>query len=329
MSVYRHLSYEERVQMSCLRQSESSITEIAEALGRSKSTISRELRRNEAPPGEYWPDTAHQKARDRRHRECRLDRNRELQAFVKTQLTCEGWTPEQISGWLKTRQTQLPSVSHETIYSWLYQSPQKAEKLWKFLPRHQAKRGLRKSRGTGQSRIPNRISISERPPVGGPKRTFFGHWEGDLMAFQKNSQHILVLRERKSMLTLSCPLSSKRAEETAKAIQNLLQDIPKAARKTLTFDNGTEFAHHEVVAQALELPTFFCDPYSPWQKGGVENTNGRLRRDLPRTTRVKSQSSEDFQEIITNHNTTPRKKLQWLTPIEAFNQSLTRVALQT
>jgi IS30 family transposase len=329
MREYRHIQYEERVKIAQMKQSMESMSEIALALGRSKSTIFRELRRNEAPPGEYWPDTAHSKARSRQKRECRIDRNPALKDFVLTQLCCHYWTPEQIAGYLSHRQRDLPKISHETVYTWIYQKAQAKEKLWKFLPRHKAKRGLRKSNGASQSRIPNRISINDRPLEVSKKREF-GHWEGDLMSFRKNSQHILVLRERKTMFTQSIPLLSKRASTTAQNLISLMKDIPPEARKTMTIDNGGEFAAHALWSQELNLPSYFCDPYASWQKGGVENTNGRLRRDLPRKTNISQLTQEDFNETIDNYNSTPRKKLNWLTPLEAFNRNLKHsVALQT
>jgi len=328
MRLYEQLSYGEREKLAHLWQLESSITEIAKALGRSKSTIYRELRRNRVPPGQYWPDTAERLTLDRRRRGCILDHHEGLRDFVITQLRCHYWTPEQIAGWLKHRQRDLPSVSHETIYAWIYSPSQKTEKLWKMLPRHKAKRGLRKSKGADTSRIPNRVSIHERPKSVQALKEF-GHWEGDLMSFLKNSQHILVLRERKTMLTLSIPLESKRAPSTALKVIELMKGLPLNARKTLTLDNGGEFAAHGEWLKSLGLPSFFCDPYASWQKGGVENTNGRLRRDLPRKTDIKTMPTEEFNETLENYNATPRKKLKWLTPLEAFNKNLSPVALQT
>ena len=187
---------------------------------------------------------------------------------------------------------------------------------------------MRKSRGSGVSRIPNRVPIQNRPKSVDDKREF-GYWEGDLMSFQKNSQHMLVLRERKTMFTRSAPLPSKKAPTTSQKIIDLMKDIPEKARKSLTLDNGGEFAGHEQWHAQLGLPSFFCDPYASWQKGGVENTNGRLRRDLPRKTNLYQLSQEDFDENILNYNTTPRKSLAWLTPLEAFKKNLARVALQT
>lgn len=328
MAGYKQLTYEERVKISVLQQSNSSLAEIALALGRHKSTISRELRRNEAPPGQYWPDTAQRLSQGRRKRGCKIDRYHDLKEFIYEKMTCEFWSPEQMAGWLKNRQNKLPKVCHETIYAWIYQGAQKAEKLWKFLPRHKAKRGLRKYRSAGMSRIPERKSIHERAPKI-LKRKEFGHWEGDLMSFCKNSQHMLVLQERKSRFIRSERLPSKRAQDTIQEISKLLKPFPKEALKTITFDNGGEFAAHNQLQKDLGIQTFFCDPYASWQKGGVENGNKRLRRDLPRKTNIHKMRQEDFEEVIQNYNMTPRKCLKWLTPLEAFSLNFSRVALQT
>lgn len=326
MKGYKQLSYDERTKLAILKKEGLSVQKIARKLGRARSTIYNELNRNEAPPGEYWPDTAHLLAKERRKKICLLDRHDALRDFVLTKLQCHYWTPEQISGWLKHRQSELPSISHESIYSWIYQPKQKNDKLWKYLPRHKAKRGPRKSRAAGVSRIPNRISIDKRPPSVEAKR-IFGHWEGDLMSFAKNTQFILVLIERKSRYVCSTPLSSKRSDHTAEKMIKMLRCLPRKARKTMTLDNGGEFAQHKKLFDSLDINSFFCDPYASWQKGSVEHANGRLRRDLPRKTRIKKLTKEDFDETIENYNSTPRKCLGWLTPLEAFNNNLKRVSL--
>lgn len=329
MRKYTHLSKEERVQISMLWQSKSSITQIATCINRSKATISRELRRNQAPPGQYWPDTANTKAQARRSRGCMIDKMLPLKEYIVTKLCCHYWTPEQIAGNLKANQKELPYLSHETIYQWIYAPRQKAELLWKFLPHHKLTRGLRKTQTVGEVRmIPNRRSIHKRPKVVESKKQF-GHWEGDLMSCQKGSQHMLVLRERSTMFTLSAQLQSKQAISTGDKIIELLKDLPKKARRTLTLDNGGEFAKHCRVVEELGIQSFFCDPYCSHQKGGVENTNGRLRRDLHRRSNLKAMAQEDFDEIILNYNETPRKKLQWKTPLQVFTVKINRVALQT
>ena len=232
------------------------------------------------------------------------------------------------AGWLKNKQKEIRSISHESIYAWIYQQLQKKEKLWKFLARHKAKRGLGKSKGVGVSRIPNRVFIHDRPKVIDTKREF-GHWERDLMSFIKNSQHILVLRERLSMFTLSAVLPNKKAQSTAQKLIKLIEELPALTRKSLTLGNGGEFTDHHQWLNKLGLPFYFCDAYASWQKGGVENTNGRLRRDLPRRTNVQKFNEEEFDENIFNYNTTPGKSLDWMTPQEVFYKNLGRVALQT
>lgn len=304
-----------------LRQSGLSKAKIGKALGRPTCTITRELYRNKDTRGHYLPDTAQQKALARNRRGKRLEKNEDLRAYVIDHLCSFGWTPEQIAGALKTREPALGYVCHESIYAWIYSHGSKKIKLWKHLKRHKAKRGLRKSRGSGVSRIPQRISIHERSAVIN-SRNEFGHWEGDLMSFLKNSQHMLVLRERKSYYIVSRRLKRKTAEETSRSGLSLLQKLPEDAVKSMTLDNGGEFAAHTLWRDSLKINTYFCDPYASWQKGGIENSNGRLRHDLPRKTDIHSMTEEDFDEVIWNYNTTPRKTLGWKTPLEVFTEML-------
>jgi IS30 family transposase len=256
-----------------------------------------------------------------------LDHFKALSSFVVEQLTCYAWSPEQIAAHLKYRQCVLPYVNHETIYKWIYSASQKAEKWYKYLLRHKAKRGLRKSKGTGESRIKDRISIHERPKIIDKNKTF-GHWEADLMSCQKNKQFMLVLRERLTMYVKSVRLPNKTAEATNKAIIDLMASLPEQARQSITYDNGTEFAFHTKVKETLTgLQTYFCDAYSPWQKGRVENSNGRLRKDFPRKLDLQKLTDDDFNESIENYNLTPRKGLKWFTPDEVFHKNINRVAL--
>jgi len=328
MKSYSQLSYEERVTLAQFRQSETPISEIADKMGRSPSTIYRELKRNQAPPGEYWPDTANTKARARCLRGNMLDRIPLLREFVIDGICYRHWAPEQVAGHLTHRQNELPSISHETIYAWIYGKKQQSLKLWQHLTRRKKKRGLPRGRFPRKSRIPNRTSIHERPSRVNERKEF-GHWECDTMAFENNTQHIAVSHERTSMFTIITRLPNKRSEEAAEAIISSMLPLPKRARKTITFDNGTEFAKHEKIGSALAMNTFFCDSYASWQKGGVENANGRLRLQLPRQTNIKALSSGDFYGVMSCYNSTPRKKLGWKTPAEAFSEKLNFVALQT
>jgi IS30 family transposase len=328
MKKYTQLTMREREIIATMRQSKSSIAQIASCLQRSKSTISRELRRNQAPPGQYWPDTAKQQSLNRRKRGFRLDHHKLLKNFVTEKLTCCGWSPEQISGYLKTQQSELPYVCHETIYQWIYSSGQKSEKWFLYLTRHKKKRGMRRYKNAGAAHIKDRVSIHERDKEIEENQTI-GHWEADLMACQKNTQFMLVLTERCTLYTLSVKLPNKTAGVVAHALITLLLLVPLNVRLSIAFDNGGEFGWHTLVKKAFPgLQTFFCDPYASWQKGRVENTNGRLRKDFPRWINLANMSKEDFDESIDNYNQTPRKCLNWQSPHQVLLSFFYDVALR-
>ncbi len=319
MSQYKHLSYEERVELGRLRHQGASSSAIAEQLGRPRSSIDREIARNVNKDGAYNPDTAQRRYEARRRRGSILDHVLQLQQFVVDQLH-ENWTPEQIAGWLKGgNEKQLPSISHETIYAWIYSTGQRANKLWKLLPWHRAKRGFRPAR-KAKSLIPDRKSIHQRDEAIN-ERCEGGHWEGDLMIC-KRTRPVLVLTERKSRFTIIARLKSKNAEHTATTIMDIFRQLDPSLRQSITFDNGTEFARHSLLREALKMNTWFCDAYASWQKGGVENMNGRLRRDLPRRTNIDAMSDEDIAEINLMHNLTPRKCLNFKTPAQALLSQL-------
>lgn len=317
---YTQIKYEERIELSELYSEGLSINRIAQLMNRSKSTISRELKRNKTY-GNYWPDSAHSFFYFRRRRGNKITRNDDLNIFIIQKLVYKRWSPEQIAGWLKVNKPSFGVVSHETIYKWIYLPDQihSGSRLWRYLTRHKRKRGLKRTT-SAVSRIPNRVSIHDRPKdVEG--RAVFGHWEGDLMSFMNNSQYMLVLHERKSLYVKSCVLENKQASTTKKALIELMKSISSNGRKTLTLDNGGEFAEHEGYKE-IGLNSYFCDPYSSWQKGGVENSNGRLRTVLPRSTDIKSIKLNEFNKIIDNHNSTPRKSLGWMTPEQVFAENI-------
>ena len=217
-----------------MKQQGFTIRAMARDLNRSPSTLSRELRRNEAPPSTYWPDTATKLAKSRKQKQSRIDASRALQTFIRNQLSCHFWHLKQIAGHLKHRQDELPYVSHETIYKWLYAPAQKGEKLFKYLTRRQSKRGYRSGKNAFQGRIKDRVSIHERPVEINENKTF-GHFEADLMSCLKNTQFILVLRERTTMFVKSIRLPNKTAHETNQAIIQLMHDLPSGARKSITY----------------------------------------------------------------------------------------------
>jgi len=222
--------------------------------------------------------------------------------------------------WLKAgNEPGLRRLGTETIYRFIYRARQKLEKLWQLLPRGKARRGRRKRRET-KSTITDRRSIHERPEaVLGREK--LGDWEADLM-FCRRTQPILVLHERTSRLTLAAKLAGKSAAETAATLMAIFKRLAPELKGSITFDNGSEFARHGLLASVSGMTTWFCDAYASWQKGSVENTNGRLRRQLPKHLDLDTLSQADLQEILLSLNLTPRKCLGYATPIQAFFKGL-------
>src|SRR6516225_8632220 len=267
MRCYSHLSDDEREQIGLAKAVGHSIGAIAKAIGRPKSTVSRELSRNKLPSGRYSPLHAAGAYQLRRRREARIERDRALRTFVVDRLA-EGWIPEQISGWLKGgNEPRLRAVGCETIYAFIYRAAQQAEQLWRYLTRHHKRRRPRRSRPS-QDTIKDRVSIHERPKKV-DARTESGHWEGDLIIC-KRTRPVLVLHERKSRVTLAARLAGKTAAETISVMLAVFARIEPALRKSITFDNDTAFAQHALLRTMRAMTTWFCDAYASWQKGGVE-----------------------------------------------------------
>ena len=320
-SRYRHFSIEERCEIARRCQAGESIRQIAAALDRSPSSIARELKRNGGSKG-YKPSYAGEQAHARRWRGSRLLRRPELQELV-LKLLKRGLSPEAVAGRLALEQGKK-LISHESIYRFIYaQIARTKNYAWRrYLPRAKTKRGYRGRKGGSSAlHIEHRVPISERP-AGFSDRSNPGHWEADTMLFAKYGQTVLTLHERSSRLVWMQRLPSKAAAPVAKRIESLLAPLPQELRQSITFDNGTEFAHHHALRQPLGIQTFFCDPYSPWQKGGVENAIGRLRRGLPRKTDLATVSPSQLQQLAALYNHIPRKCLGYQTPAEAFSKVL-------
>ena len=321
MGCYRHLTRDDREEIAALRAAGHSMRAVAATVGKAPSSISRELKRNALDSGRYAAHVADGSYMARRQRPALLERDKRLARFVRDRLT-EGWSPQQISGWLQSgAELGLRAVAMETIYAFLYRDGQKAEQLWRFLARRHKRRrkpAARRSRDT----IKDRVSIHERPEEVND-RSEIGHWEGDLIICQR-TRPVLVLHERKTRLTLAARLTGKGAAETASVIMAILRRLDPRLRQSITFDNDTAFARHTLLRDALEMTTWFCDAYASWQKGGIENANGRLRRWLPRQTNIDNLADEDLQEIVMTYNLTPRKCLGYITPIQALFKELGR-----
>jgi transposase, IS30 family len=313
---YEHLSLEERCTIARLQAEGRSIRQIAAAVDRSPSTIARELNRNGGKKA-YKPGYANEQAKARRWTGSKLERQTALRNIVLAGLA-RGLSPEQIAGRL-ARENGIPVISHETIYRFIYAQIRRSNDFsWRhYLPRGKAKRGWRGKRGgSPASFIEGRISIAERPPAADHRQNP-GHWEADLMMFAKYGQAILTLHERSSRLILAQRPAGKSASLIVAALIDILALLPEPLRQTITFDNGTEFARH-CELHPLSFKTFFCDPHAPWQKGGIENAIGRMRKSLPRKTDLTTITTQRFNHLVRTYNNTPRKCLDFLTPAEVF-----------
>jgi IS30 family transposase len=318
---YEQLTLDERCEIARLRGSGASIRQIAAALDRQPSTISRELKRNtgQGPrAGPYSPAYAQQQTAARRWSGSRLERDEALRQRVLEALA-RGWSPEQVVGRLR-REVGRTVVGCETIYRFIYaQKTRTDDGAWRhYLPRAKARRGRRrKPGGSPASFIKQRISLDNRPAEAADRHQV-GHWEADFMLFAACGQSVLVLHERASRLTVLVGTPTRKAKPTANTLGKLLGPLPGALKQSLVFDNGTEFAEH----YRIGLPTYFCDPHAPWQKGGVENAIGRIRRFLPRQVDLATIPPGHITRVAHAYNHTPRRCLDFLTPAEVFSQVL-------
>jgi IS30 family transposase len=311
---------EERCEIAKLHAEGGSLRQIAAALDRSPSSISRELRRNQGAKA-YKPAQAEERARARRWSGSRLERQPQLRNLVLKGLG-NGLSPEQVAGRLKL-ENGSHLISHETIYRFVYaQITRHNDFSWRnYLHRAKAYRGWRGRRGGSPANlIQQRVPIAERP-ADVNSRSIPGHWEADLVLFAKYGQAILALHERTSRIIIAQRPANKTADLIAGQLHAILELLPQQLRQTVTFDNGTEFARHFRLHD-LHLDTYFCDTHSPWQKGGIENAIGRTRRFLPRKTNLEDISGSQFNDIIATYNNTPRKCLDFHTPAEVFINQL-------
>ena len=318
---YHQVNIEERCEIARLHAQGHTLRQIAASLDRAASTVARELKRNQSRTQGYQPRYAHQQAQARRWRGSKLERDPQLRESVLSGLK-QGWSPEQVSGRL-ARDRGRRVISHETIYRFIYaQMARKKDYTWRhYLPRGKSKRGWRGRKGGSPARlIPLRRPLLERPEQALDRRQP-GHWEADLMVFGNRGKSLLTLQERHSRLLLAVPQERKASGPIAQRMMGLLRGFPAEWRRTVTFDNGTEFAQHYRLHE-LGMETFFCDTYSPWQKGGMENGIGRLRRYLPRKTRWEELSRSRVSRVVQIYNNTPRKCLGYRTPAEVFMEEV-------
>jgi IS30 family transposase len=316
--MYKHLSREERYQIYSLRLAKQTISEIARLLGRHRSTISRELGRGRGLRG-YRAEQACSKASERAKKSRNARRvDAKVWADVSFYLGLQ-WSPEQIASKLE--------VSHESVYLHVYANKAAGGQLHKNLRSQKPRRKRHLSGRDRRGQIPNRRPISERPEHIEQRRQV-GHWEGDTVIGAAHKQAIVTLVERKSGFAVLAKVSNKTTDLVRRAIEIKLKPLCSRV-KTLTVDNGKEFADHQAVDQALGIQTFFADPYCSWQRGSNENFNGLLRQYIPKKRRMETVSEEELTMIENRLNHRPRKRLGFKTPHEVFHASLNRVAPRT
>ena len=313
----------EREEISRGIVAQHSIRSIALLLGRSPSTVSREVRRNGGYDC-YRAALADKRAWDRacRPKQCKLARSSWLRRQVSKKLRLY-WSPEQIAGWLKRvhPEDEAYQVSHETIYRSLF--VQARGVLKKELQQHlKSKRTIRRSKhatqkGSDHGQIKDMLSIRERP-ASIEDRAVPGHWEGDLISGSHNS-HIATLVERHTRYVMLVKVDNKETQTIVSALIKHSQKLPTELYKSLTWDRGKELAAHQRFKLATDIDVYFCDPQSPWQRGSNENTNGLLRQYFPKGTDLSVHSQSDLNKVARQLNERPRKTLEFETPAERFN----------
>jgi len=307
---YTQLTCEQRYQIKALLDIECTQTEMAQQLGVDKSTISRELGRNRGQRG-YRSKQAHAKALDRRTRKAHTTISPEMWQQIEERLQMD-WSPEQISGWLK--KNQLPSVSPEWIYQYIYADKRAGGTLHKHL-RCQKKRRKRYGKYDRRGTIPARKSIEVRPETV-DLRERLGDWESDTIIGKGHQGALVTLTERKSRFTLVRKVTQKSAELVAQAMIDLLSWVQHL--ETITSDNGKEFAAHQMISKVLLIDFFFAHPYASWERGTSENANGLIRQYLPKERSLITVTAQDEFMIMDRLNLRPRKCLDFNTPFEVF-----------
>ena len=316
----KHLTKEERYIIYEMRQNKAGYQEIADKIGKSKSAVCTEFNRNRTN-NKYLPCEAHEKYRRRLTKSdtCKIDQCPELFDYIVYCLKYRKWSPDAIAGRIRL-ENNLPNISTETIYHYIYNSPKSIEMgLYKYLPRKQS---CRKKQGTGKRKklsIPGRVSIHQRPNIAIVKKEP-GHFEGDL-TFHKGNQSsnigaIVDILSQKIFLTFN---SSKKSEIVISSFLDRIKSIPKKMRKSLTLDNGKEFTEHERINKSF-MKTYFCDSYSPQQKPLVEKMNSMIHRIFPKNIDITTLTKYKLNKIEKTLNNMPRKSLNYKTPNEIWNE---------
>lgn len=314
---YGHLSIDERESIMKMVAQGYSFGEIAERLGRHKGTISREWRRNISSTGQYQPHLAqryYQRRRAAAKEPYRLEEDGRLRRYVRSKLQ-RYWSPEQISGRIQ-KEYQIV-ISPVTIYSWIYRNREPGDELYKYL--RQSHRRRRKRRGSQERRgqIPDRRMIDKRPKVVNERKRI-GDWEGDTVEGSKGSGYITTHVERKARYTVAVKVEDKSADTVTQATLKAMKKLPPEKVKTITFDNGKEFAGFKQLERGLKIRSYFAWPYHSWERGTNENTNGLLRQFFPKGMDFRQVHQPELDKAVDLLNNRPRKCLNYRTPTEVF-----------
>lgn len=317
MRGYRQLTSEERYALSALRKQGFNQTQIARALGRHRSTISREVRRNSRKDGGYRPSTADDLARWRRSRSRRNQRfDADAWALVVERLELQ-WSPDQIAG--RLRRMRRLRISHETIYRYVWLDRHRGGSLHHHLRSSPKKRRKRYGKNDSRGRLPGKRPISERPP-GAVNRSRVGHLEGDTVLGSFDKHCILTLVDRKTGYLWIGKLRNRTVAETNRCAIELINNATRPVR-TLTFDNGTEFHGYKTIEAHTGASVFFATPHHSWERGTNENTNGLIRQYLPKRKSMANITQADCDSIAHRINNRPRRRLDYRTPMEAYELS--------
>jgi IS30 family transposase len=326
------LTLKERIQIETLLEENKSKSYIAKTLKRARSTITREVNKwVQTDKDKYSAELAYWCAKDdylNKRNTDKISIHKKLRLYVYKGLLSQ-WTPEQIAGKLKLEYPNDPimSISHESIYRYIYTQPQARlnKKLINLLVRKKTRRRPpKKRRGTG-SKIINQISIDSRPKHI-HLREEVGHWEGDLVIGKNHKSAIGTIVERKTRFTLIIQLKSKKAMEVANEFSKILNKLNPIYKKTMTYDNGIEMARHEKITKKTGMKIYFAHPYSSWERGTNENTNGLIRRYLPKGTDFNQISRKQLLNIQEKLNNRPRKIIGYKTPKEMMDNELKFIA---
>ncbi len=334
----RCLREEDRIYIADRRREKATVRKIAAELGRSPSTISREIRRNGMPlrgkesTWAYRPFAAHRRALDRRPRPKlgKIGQNPQLREFIAAHLLLR-WSPEQICHALRARFPGQPEmhVAHETIYQALYVQGRgelrrelaKALRTGRVMRRPHRQSNKRRPRA-----IPGMVMISDRPAEA-EDRAVPGHWEGDLIIGKDHKSAIATLVERSSRYVMLAHLPlDHTAASTKDALVETVKTLPPHLWRSLTWDQGSEMASHQAFTIATDIPVYFCNPGSPWQRGSNENTNGLLRQYFPKGTDLSRHTREHLDAVAAELNSRPRKTLGWDTPAQRLAKLLTEAS---